>query len=186
MGIANRLKASPLAPYLSALRIGAVVVAVATLFGAGWMVNGWRWEAAVAEQKAEASRRLAEKTDEVRVLEAARAADKARADADALDKRKEIEDAHDRNVALSRSLGDALECLRIGGRWAAGRCAVRPAGAATGQCGELQARIEQLSGSVGRLAAAGVELARDADREAAVAAEAHAWADRMSAAPAAR
>jgi hypothetical protein len=175
------LKASPLAPYLSAMRIAAVVVAVAVVFGAGWTVNGWRWEAAVNEQKAAASQLLADRTAEVRALESARAADKARADAAALEKRKEIEDAHDRNVALGRSLDGALECLRVGGRWADGRCAVRAAGVSPGQCGELQARVEQLSGSVGRLAAAGVELARDADREAAVAADARAWAERTAA-----
>lgn len=175
------LKASPLAPYISAMRIAAVTVAAGALFVAGWTINGWRWEAAVNEQKAAAAQLLADRTAEVRALESARAADKARADAGALEKRKEIEDAHDRNVALGRSLDGALECLRVGGHWSGGRCAARAAGASPGQCGELQARVDKLSGSMGRLAAAGVELARNADREAAVAADAHAWAERQAA-----
>lgn len=39
------LKASPLGPYLAALRIAAVVLAVGAVFAAGWTAQGWRWEA---------------------------------------------------------------------------------------------------------------------------------------------
>lgn len=173
------LKASPLGPYLAVLRVAAVVAVLGAVFGAGWTANGWRYEAKIGEQKAEAARLLKEKTDAVTALRDEREANTARANAAALEKQKEIEDAHNRNVALGSQLGAALECLRVGGRWAGDRCAVPAAGTPAGRCVSLQAEVDQLSGLVGRLAAAGNELARDADREAAVAASAHAWAVRM-------
>lgn len=173
------LKASPLGPYLVALRIAAVVVVAGAVFVAGWTVNGWRYEAAIAEQKDDAARLLKEKTDAVTALRDEREASTARANAATLEKQKEIEDAHDRNADLGNRLGAVLECLRVGGRWAGDRCAVPAAGTPSGRCVSLQAEVDQLSGLVGRLAAAGNELARDADREAAVAASAHAWAERM-------
>lgn len=47
------LKASPLGPYLAALRIGAIVLAIGLVFGAGWTAQGWRKDAAHAEKIAE-------------------------------------------------------------------------------------------------------------------------------------
>lgn len=173
------LKASPLGVYLSALRIGAIVLAIGLVFGAGWTAQGWRYEAKIGAQKAEAARLLKEKTDEVIVLRDEREANTARANAAALEQQRKIDDAHDQNVSLGDQLGAAVECLRVGGRWASGRCTVPGPGTAPGRCVSLQAEVDQLSVLVGRLVAEGSELARDADREAAVAASAHAWAVRM-------
>lgn len=43
------LKASSLGPYLAWVRIGAIALAVAIVFGAGWATQGWRKDAAHAE-----------------------------------------------------------------------------------------------------------------------------------------
>lgn len=43
------LNKSPLAPYISAPRIGSVVLAVSVVFGAGWTVQGWRKDRAILE-----------------------------------------------------------------------------------------------------------------------------------------
>ena len=142
----------------------------------GWTVNGWRWEAAVSEQKAEASKVLAAETKKALDLEREAAAIKARADAAYQEQQRTIEDAHDKNRDLDGRLHDALERLRKSGRGGRGDGAAGAVPGAAGGCAGLQAAYDQLSGTLERLARAGTELARSADREAAVAGAAQAAA----------
>jgi len=135
----------------------------------GWTVNGWRWEAAVAAQKAEASKVLAAETKKALDLERESAAIKARADAAYQEQQRTIEDAHDRNRDLDARLHGALERLRRSGRGGRGDGAAGPVSGPAGSCAGLQAAYDKLSGTLERIAHAGTELARSADREAAVA-----------------
>ena len=157
-----------IAVYLTCAGIG-----LATGGYVGWTVNGWRWESAIAAQKAEAGRTLAAETQKVLDLERKATAITARADAAYQKQQKEIEDAHDQNVDLDHRLRMALDRLRRSGRGDRGGGSAGAMSCPADGCADLYATLGKLSGAVERIARAGTELARSADREAAVATAAH-------------
>jgi anaerobic C4-dicarboxylate transporter len=64
-----------LAPYKIELQLAAGMIAVASAFGVGWMVNGWRLEAALANLEAtHAQEKEAQATGALKTLQADAAA----------------------------------------------------------------------------------------------------------------
>lgn len=140
-----------LEPYLMWIKIAVL----ALVFGAGWQVNQWRWEAAVADQKQEAARVLQVETE--KVLAAERNEAKVR---DELEKayveRSQERAKHSLEAArLSDDLHAAVERVRLSGRGEGGGRRLPTAPGTACRCDGVEAARDQLAAALERLAAGG-------------------------------
>lgn len=144
--------------------VGAIILAVASFFYGGH-VEALKWEAAIAEQKAEAGKQLAAETQKVLAAERAHALLTQRLEKDHV----EHQAALDRAYADARRAVAAAGGLRDPGRRPGGGCpmpaAAGPAGspADAAPAGGLSAEAEEFLWA----------FARDADRAAEYAATCH-------------
>jgi len=147
-------------------RLAGAALLAALFFAAGWTVNGWRWEAAIAAQKAEAAALLQTKTDEARTFERGQQAATNELEKAYDDRADERNRQAEENARLASRLHAALGRVQQPRRGQDGSGAVpgRPDAAA---CAEhVQAARAELSTALERLAQGGAGIARDADREA--------------------
>jgi hypothetical protein len=152
---------------LAVYAVAALLMSGAGFVG-GWKVNGWRWEAALAEQKQEASRALNLAKDALIARERAFSTLKDETEVSHARALARIDQQTAENRRLVRELGG----LRDPGRGGGGGNAMRPDPGAAGGCSDGAAE--------GRLSDEAAEfllgLAAEADRAAAIAATCRAWA----------
>ncbi len=107
-------------PYLLWIKLALYAAAISAVFYAGWTINDWRWEAAIAKQKSEAATLWQEKAEA-----AIKDRDAQMARVLALEKTNgELKDARDRAYADARRAAIAAGGLRDPGRWSSGGCPV--------------------------------------------------------------
>ena len=144
-------------------RLAAAALLAAVIFAAGWTVNGWRWEAAIASQKAEAAAMLQSKTEETRALERGQQAATNELEKAYDERADERNRQAEENARLAARLHDALGRVQQPRRGEGGSRPV-PGAADAAACAErLQAARAKLSAAVERLAQGGTEFARGAD-----------------------
>lgn len=176
-----------LEPYLMWIRI----TVLALVFGAGWMVNQWRWEAAVADQKQEAATVLQTKTDEVRVAEREQAVAADKMDKADADQKQQIAAEGERNRDVVDRTRVALDRVHQSRRGEGGGRPVSGAPAAAGGAASRSAdreradRCEALLAEGADLLGEGGVILRDLSRDHDLAAQygriGHDWALKVAA-----